>query len=168
MTKFVAILITLIAAIAFGESANAEDAPAYPYMTFYWTSASGPVAEYAVFADRNGEGYPGYPEKIVKWSTVDIYVEYGQTIQIRVAARDIWGNQGSYSLDSEVYKAIAALPPGIEPEPEPPVVIPDLNPVLYNVEMGNARELCEARGFPTYKLSHWVETGRVLARCLKN
>jgi len=69
--------------------------------TFNWTAASGPVVEYAVFVDRNGTGFPGAPEKIVSSTSVALTGSYGNSLVVRVAARDAAGNQGPFSPSSD-------------------------------------------------------------------
>jgi predicted secreted protein len=116
-----AVVTTAIAAIAISQmffiasSALAKDLVGKTDVTFEWTAATGPVFEYAVFVDRNGAGYPGSPEQIVTSTKVDLSGAYGDSLMVRVAARDDLGNQGPFSLDSEILYFVAPTP---APAPE--------------------------------------------------
>lgn len=69
--------------------------------TLQWTAATGPVASYAVFIDRNGQGYPTAPNQIVTATQVTLQAAFGDTVVVRIAARDALGSQGPYSQPSD-------------------------------------------------------------------
>ena len=80
-------------------------------VTFDWTPATGPVVEYVVFVNRNGAGYPGAPEYDTPVTSITVDGTIGETIMVRVAARDIDHNRGPFSLDSTTLRFVAAPVP---------------------------------------------------------
>jgi Viral BACON domain len=75
---------------------------------FTWAAASGPVAGYAVFVNRNGTGFPAAPDQLVTASQATVSGSYGDTIVIAVAAYDASNTFGPLSTDSALYQFVAA------------------------------------------------------------
>ena len=71
---------------------------------FAWTAASGPVAGYAVFVNRNGAGYPAAPSQQVTAPQATVSGSYGDTVVIKVAAYDSSNHLGPFSADSALYQ----------------------------------------------------------------
>lgn len=65
-----------------------------------WAAASGPVAGYRVYVDRNGGGFT--LEQSVKGTSADVSGQAGDSLQIEVAATDASGNEGPLSAPSKV------------------------------------------------------------------
>ncbi len=105
ITAIVAVQMFFLAA-----SALSVDLVGKTDATLNWTAATGPVFEYAVFVNRNGGGFPATPEQVVSSTSVTLTGAYGDTLVVRVAARDDVGNQGPVSLDSEVTNFLAPPP----------------------------------------------------------
>ena len=78
--------------------------------TLQWTAATGPVASYAVFVNRNGQGFPTAPEQVVTGTQVTLQAAFGDSVAVRVAARDSGGLQGPYSDPSEPIQFIEPVP----------------------------------------------------------
>lgn len=74
---------------------------------FAWTAATGPVAGYAVFVNRNGAGYPAAPTQLVTSPGALVSASYGDTVAIKVAAYDSSNTLGPFSPDSAVYQFVA-------------------------------------------------------------
>ena len=79
--------------------------------TLGWSTASGPVIQYAVFESRNGAAYPSSPSRVVAGTSTVVQGSVGDTVLIRVAAMDAQGNQGPLSAVSESVVFVAAPPP---------------------------------------------------------
>lgn len=75
---------------------------------FQWTAASGPVASYAVYVARNGGAFPTSASQVVTGTDTVVSGSYGDTIQIRVAARDASGAEGPPSVSSD---SVTFVPP---------------------------------------------------------
>lgn len=117
-----------VTTIPIGSPAVAEDVYETS-ATMRWTPATGPVDAYAVLVNRNGEGFAVTPDQVVRETQVTLDAAYGDTLVVRVAALDAHGNQGPYSLESEVIhfvepafaielspsSLVAAAPQGSEP-----------------------------------------------------
>lgn len=65
-----------------------------------WAAATGPVAGYRVYVDRNGGGFA--PEQSVTGTSADISGQVGDMLRIEVAATDASGNEGPLSPPSKV------------------------------------------------------------------
>ncbi len=76
---------------------------------FTWTTASGAVAGYAVFVNRNGAGYPATPDQLVTSAGTTVSGSYGDTIVIKVAAYDASNTLGPFSPDSSLYQFAAPV-----------------------------------------------------------
>jgi hypothetical protein len=111
--------------------AGAADLVGKTDVTFEWTAASGPVFEYAVFVDRNGGGFPGTPEQIVSATSVNLTGAYGDSLVVRVAARDDIGNQGPFSINSDVLRFVAP------PQQQPPQLSLSTSTITATVLHGN-------------------------------
>jgi hypothetical protein len=84
---------------------------------FTWTAASGPVAGYAVFVNRNGAGYPAVPDQLVTAPQATVSASYGDTVVVAVAAYDASNTFGPLSPVSDLYQFVAAAAgPGLTPE----------------------------------------------------
>jgi len=73
-----------------------------------WTAASGPVAGYAVFVNRNGAGFPATPDQLVTAPQATVSGSLGDTIVVAVAAYDATKTLGPLSPDSDLYQFVAA------------------------------------------------------------
>jgi hypothetical protein len=78
--------------------------------TLQWAAATGPVASYAVFIARNGQGYPTAPDQIVTETQATLQAAFGDTVVVRIAARDALGSQGPYSEPSDPIHFIEPVP----------------------------------------------------------
>jgi post-segregation antitoxin (ccd killing protein) len=107
-----------VAVLATASAALAEEEETH--VTVRWAPATGPVAAYAVFVNRNGEGFSTTADHVVNETQVTLRVTAGDTLVVHVAARDKYGNQGPCSPDSE--------PIHVEPiyVGEPAVPLPDV------------------------------------------
>jgi len=76
--------------------------------TLSWTAASGPVAGYAVFVNRNGAGFPATPDQLVTAPQATISGSNGDTIVVAVAAYDASKTLGPMSPDSTLYQFASA------------------------------------------------------------
>ncbi len=95
--------------------------------TFSWDPASGPVAGYIVYVDRNGRGATAILTVSENRTTVSL--QPGEEIRMAVAAVDARGNRGPTSEFSEPLQ-LAAAPPAPPPAPvEPPAPPPPPAPV---------------------------------------
>ena len=65
-----------------------------------WTAASGPVAGYSVFVERNGAP-ANQPEQTVGGNSVSVFASFGDVVVVRVAAFGAGGQNGSLSEASE-------------------------------------------------------------------
>lgn len=90
--------VLLILLLAFPASAEGL----YGAATFTWTPASGPVHTYAIFVLRD-EGWSIVPEQLVRKAKATVTGFYGQTIVVRVTARDVAGSQGPVSPESDQF-----------------------------------------------------------------
>jgi hypothetical protein len=97
--------------LALARPAGAVDLVGQTSAHFQWTAASGPVAAYALYVARNGGAFATSASQVV--STPEAYVSgsYGDTIQVRVAARDASGNEGPASPASDTVRFVA--PPAL-------------------------------------------------------
>jgi len=82
--------------------------------TMSWTPASGSVSAYAVFVSRNGGGFSVAPDQVVSGTQVRLQAAFGDTLVVRVAARDRYGNQGPYSPESDAIHFV--VEPGVAME----------------------------------------------------
>jgi hypothetical protein len=78
------------------------------FANFTWSAASGPVAGYAVFVNRNGAGYPAVPDQLVTAPHATVSASYGDTVVIAVAAYDASNTLGPLSPASDLYHFVAA------------------------------------------------------------
>ncbi len=75
---------------------------------FAWSAASGPVAGYAVFVNRNGAGYPAQPDQRVTSLDAVITGSFGDSFVLKVAAYDSSNTLGPFSPESDVHRFVAA------------------------------------------------------------
>jgi hypothetical protein len=106
----VALCLVAASTVLFTLSAGATDLVGETSATFQWTPASGPVVEYAVFVNLNGAGFGADPDQVVSSTSVTLNGVYGDSLVIKVAARDDRGNQGPFSSESEIARFVALAP----------------------------------------------------------
>ncbi len=84
--------------------------------TFTWAEAEGPVLLYGVFVSRDGAPFGEEPDLLVRSNRATVVGAPGQTIQLRVAAYDVFGGRGPFSPLSE---PVRFGPPGGAEAPPP-------------------------------------------------
>ena len=94
-----------------GAPAHAVDIVGLTSGRFAWSAASGPVAGYAVFVNRNSAGYPAQPSQRVSSLDAVITGSYGDSFVLKVAAYDSNDTLGPVSPESDVHRFVA--PPAI-------------------------------------------------------
>ena len=102
--RLLGFLLLLCAASLAAASAHSANLTA----NFAWSAASGPVAGYAVFVNRNGRGYPAVPDQLVTAPQAMVSASYGDTVVIAVAAYDASNALGPLSPASALYDFVAA------------------------------------------------------------
>ena len=102
--RLLGFLLLLCAASLAAASAHSANIIA----NFTWTAASGPVAGYEVFVNRNGAGYPAVPDQLVTAPQATVSASYGDTLVIAVAAYDASNALGPLSPASALYDFVAA------------------------------------------------------------
>jgi hypothetical protein len=88
---------------------------------FGWSAASGPVAGYRIYVERNGGGFlphPTTPTRPAGDRVVSVSGSYGDVIRVQVAALASDGSEGPRSDPSERIRFVAPPPP--TPAPTPP------------------------------------------------
>jgi len=98
LSACVATPLLAIAVLAITSAAIAADET---NVTVRWAPATGPVEAYAVFVSRNGQEFAIVPDHVVNETQVTLQGAVGDTLVVRVAARDKHGNQGPFSPDSD-------------------------------------------------------------------
>ncbi len=91
--------------------------------TFTWEEAEGPVLLYGVFISRNGAPFGEEPDLLVTSNRATVAGAPGETLELRVAAYDLFGNRGPFSPSSEPVRFGAAVAPA-PPAPGSPLQRP--------------------------------------------
>jgi hypothetical protein len=104
--------ILLGIAVGFAGPAHALDLMGQTSLQITWAAATGPVAGYHVFVARNGGAFPSTPTATVTGELATVSGAYGESVVVRVAATDAYGNQGPFSPPSEAFRFVAPTSSG--------------------------------------------------------
>lgn len=141
--------LVLLAAVP----ARAVDLAGKTSATLDWSPASGPVAGYQVFVQRNG-ARPSLPEQTVTTTRATVAGAIGDAIVVFVRGFDAAGNPGPASADSEVLRFTQA--PGA---PATPAVSPTSLSVTAPLGGSPAAAGLDLRNAGTGTLSWRVDSG---------